>query len=178
MAKKMELRKRIYRVRELDVNGVKISVLTLEKSIEFKDMKSFQKDLIETMEKMDVMNDILVEYIKGSSEGRVEKTVLGKVKGSYALAKWPTKLLRVAVSSENLTEANVNEMNWKEAPKDTYVYEGDVKGNFKTLLLHTEDGTYILFKETVQEKGKKGQSGSESSNEEEGEEGVGKGSNA
>ncbi len=147
----MELRKRIYEAKTLNVNGVKIKVYVLKDSTTFKDKKTFNKDLMDTMEKMDALEDVLVEYVQGASDSRIERVVLGKTRSPTLLAKWPTKLFKVAILEDSAKEVNLTSLKWIEAPKNAYVYEGMVEGSYYAVLLDTEDGIYTLFKETREE---------------------------
>jgi len=52
---------------------------------------------------------------------------------------------------ESPKEVDLNSLKWHEVSGEVYVYEGKPKGQFKALLLDTEDGAYLILSDEALE---------------------------
>jgi len=180
----MKVRRRVYVVNSLEVDGVKLPILKLKESNEvtinvkkssgdaFDALSdALYRELIEMEEKGAGSEGVYVEYVAKS--GKLVVRVGGGKGLKGEMAKWPAKLKRVAVLKESPKEVDLNGLKWVEVGEDVYVYEGKPSGQYKAILLDTEDGMYVLLSEkALEEEVKEWEFEEEGANEGEKQQGV------
>ncbi|NPA84854.1 MAG: hypothetical protein GXO07_02480 [Crenarchaeota archaeon] len=149
----MKARKRVYEVGEVTVDGVKLPVLRLKESTEV-DLKrvkgdaydaltnALHRELIE-MEEKGLVEGYYVEFEAKSGKLVVRAGGGRGLKGE--LAKWPVRLKRAAVLRTSPKEVDLEKLRWVKFGDNVFVYEGRPEGDYKAVLLDTEDGMYVVL---------------------------------
>ena len=183
MGKLLKVIKNVYEPSEIMFNDVRIPVLKLidSKKVNIKDIRIMKEATHELLEKLknqllkeaieSEKEGIYVEYVLKNEEKKIEVRVGRGFGAKGELAKWPTKLIRLAIFKEPPRgELKLDDIEWFEVDDNIYLFEGTPRGNCSAILFMTEDGAYLYLPEKTLESDiteiKEEEEGTEESDEE------------